>query len=96
MRLKDLSCQSCSQAVGLVADIPTLAQTRMPISQVVLAFLQYEVQDWQIHFLLKEYPGRHLVNCLTGGLKAVGTNMVPGHLIGWGEGRVITTILNQC
>ena len=50
MRLKELSFQSCSKAMGLVADISTLAQTRVLIPQVVLVFLQYEVQDWEIHF----------------------------------------------
>ena len=70
--------------MGLVADILTRAQTEVLIPQVVLVFLPYEVQDWEIHFFLEECPGRHLVDCLTGRLKAVRRSMVLGHLIGLG------------
>ena len=70
--------------MGLVADISTLSQTRVLIPQVVLVFLPYEVQDWEIQFFLKEHPGHHLVDCLMGRLKAVWRSMVLGHLIGLG------------
>ena len=84
LRLKKLSCHSCSQALGLAADISTLAQTWVLIPEVVLVFLQYEVQDWQIYFFLKGCPGRHLVDCMMRRLKTVARSMMLGHLKGLG------------
>ena len=70
--------------MGHEAGISTVAQTQALTPQVVLVFLPYEVQDWEIHCFLKERLESHLVDCLMGRLKAVGRNMVLGHLIGLG------------
>ena len=74
VRLKELTCHSCSQAMGLVAGILTLAQTQVLIPQMVLAFRPYEAQDWEIHFFSEG----------TSWTSSVGRSMVLGHLIGLG------------